>query len=40
MNFYFRVFIVLEFVNSLVNVCLNMIGCFEVVPLSPALTVI
>ena len=30
----------LEFVNLAVNVCSNMIGCFEVVPLSPTLTVI
>ena len=30
----------LEFVNLAVNVCLNMIGCFEIVPLSLAPTVI
>ena len=30
----------LEFVNSTMNVCSKMIGCFEVVPLSPAPTVI
>ena len=31
---------VLELVNSAINVCSKMIGCFEVVPLSPASTVI
>ena len=29
-----------EFLNSAVYVCSKMIGCFEVVPLSPASTVI
>ena len=32
--------VLLEFVNSAVNVSSNMIGCLEVVPLSPAHTVI
>ena len=31
---------VLEIVNSAINVCSNMIGCFAVVPLTPAPTVI
>ena len=30
----------LDFVNSAVNVCSNTIGCFEVMSLSPAPTVI
>ena len=30
----------LKIVNSAVNVYSNLIGCFEVVPLAPALTVI
>ena len=32
--------VVLEFVNSAVNICSNTISCFEVVPLFPAPTTI